>query len=55
VRARLNKMSKGQQYSFICEEKIASKIERVVTFADGTVKSKEKKGQDTIFCVLKGD
>ncbi len=53
MRARLKSMSTGQQYKFICDEKVAGKIERVVTFADGLVKNKEKKGDDTMFCVMK--
>ena len=54
MRARLKTMKKGQQFNCICDEKVAEKIERVVTFADGIVKSKEKKNGDTVFCVVKG-
>ena len=54
MRARLKNMKKGEQFRCICDEKVADKIERVVTFADGIVKSKERTGDDTVFCVAKG-
>jgi hypothetical protein len=48
-------MSRGHEFSFICDEKIAERIERVIAFADGIVKSKEKKENDMTFSVIKGD
>ena len=55
MRARLQKMSRSQEYSFICDDKVAEKIERVVTFAGGVIKSREKNGNDTVICVMKGE
>jgi len=55
VRARLQKMSRSQEYSFICEGKVAEKIERVIAFAGGVIKSREKIGSNTVICVMKGE
>lgn len=55
MRARLQKMVRSQEYSFICDDKVAGKIERVVTYAGGVIKTREKVGEDTVICVMKGE
>jgi len=48
-------MLRSQKFSFICDAKVADRIDRVVTFAGGVIKSKEKVGEDTVICVMKGE
>ena len=44
-------MTSGVRYSFICDENMAGKMDRVITFADGLVVSKEKTPDGTVFVV----
>ena len=37
VRARLNSMAAGQEFRFICDQKMAEKIGRIVTLNDGEI------------------
>lgn len=53
MRARLETMVQNQEFTCICDAKVADKIDRVVTFACGVVKSREKVGADTVICVMK--
>ena len=55
MRARLNMMVTKQKYSFICDAKVAGKIDRVVAFAGGMITSREMIGEDTVICVMKGE
>ena len=55
MRARLKQMLRSQEYSFICDAKVAEKIDRIVTIAGGVIKSREKVGEDTVICVMKGE
>ncbi len=55
MRARLQSMVRSQEFSFICDAKVAEKIDRVVTLAGGVIKSREKVGEDTVICVMKGE
>ena len=40
MRARLKKMHLGEQVQFLCDDDVASKMDRVITFADGKMVSK---------------
>ena len=53
MRARLQKMQRSQEYSFICDDKVAEKIGRVVAFAGGVIQSREKRGNGTVIKVIK--
>ena len=37
VRARLNSMAAGQEFHFICDNKMAEKIGRIITLNDGEI------------------
>ena len=37
MRARLNSMAAGQEFRFICDQKMAEKIGRIVTLNDGEI------------------
>ena len=53
VRARLNSMKTGQEFCFICIEKMAEKMDRVVGLADGEISKKETRSYGVVICVRK--
>lgn len=44
-------MESGQQFSFIVEEKIAQRIDRVIAINDGRAVSVTEQGEDLIYIV----
>lgn len=53
MRARLNDMEKGQEYSFICIPKMAEKIERVVNLAMGQIVGWDERQYGVVVAVRK--
>ena len=53
VRARLRKMAPSHSFTFICDQKVADKIERVVTYADGVITSQEQHNGEYVISVMK--
>jgi len=53
VRARLNAMSIGQKFHFICDEKMAAKIERVITLNDGEIIDRDSKSCGIVISIRK--
>lgn len=55
MRARLQTMKRSQSYSFICDKKMADKIERVINLNGGILTSKSEQGADYMITVMKGE
>jgi len=53
VRARLNNMVAGQEFCFICIEKMAEKMDRIVTLAGGDIFNQEDRSYGVVICVRK--
>ena len=46
-------MKTGQEFCFICIEKMAEKMDRVVGLADGEISKKETRSYGVVICVRK--
>ncbi|WP_339137285.1 MAG: hypothetical protein WGN25_04635 [Candidatus Electrothrix sp. GW3-4] len=44
-------MRAGQQFSFLVEQKIAQRMDRVITFNDGRAIRIEEQGEDLLYTV----
>lgn len=53
MRARLGNMAAGQEFHFLCEEKMAEKMDRVVALAGGEIFEKDERSYGTVISVRK--
>ena len=53
MRARLSSMAIGQKYCFLCIEKMAEKMDRVVAHAGGEIFLREDRSYGVVICVQK--
>ena len=53
MRARLGNMVSGQEFCFICIEKMAEKMDRVVALAGGKIFKWEERSYGVVICVRK--
>lgn len=55
MRARLGSMSRGHEFQFICAADMAGKMDRIVTFSGGVIRSKEQRLDGTVISVMKAE
>lgn len=55
MRARLGKMARGKEFQFICAADMAGKMDRVVTFSGGVIRSKDQRPDGTVITVMKAE
>lgn len=48
-------MARGHEFKFICAADMAGKMDRVITFAGGVVRSKELRPDGTVITVMKAE
>jgi hypothetical protein len=48
-------MARGQEFQFICTAAMAGKMDRIVTFSGGVIRSKEHHPDGTIIIVMKAE
>jgi hypothetical protein len=48
-------MSRGQEFQFVCSDNMAGKMDRIVTFAGGVIRSKEQHENGTVIMVMKAE
>lgn len=53
MRARLSNMAAGQEFCFLCIEKMAEKMDRIVALAGGEVFNKDVRSYGVVICVRK--
>ena len=53
MRARLNNMTAGQEFCFLCIEKMAEKMARIVAFAGGEISKRDDRSYGVVICVRK--
>jgi hypothetical protein len=53
VRARLSNMAAGQEFCFLCIEKMAEKMDRIVALAGGEIFNRDVKSYGVVICVRK--
>ncbi len=53
MRARLNNMEAGQEFRFLCIEKMAEKIDRVITLGDGEIYHRDDRSYGVVISVRK--
>ena len=53
VRARLNGMAAGQEFHFLCIEKMAEKMDRVVTLGGGEIFNRDDRSYGVVISVRK--
>ena len=53
MRARLSSMAAGQEFCFLCIEKMAEKMDRIVAFAGGEIFDKDDRSYGVVICVRK--
>ena len=53
MRARLNTMEAGQEYCFLCIDKMAEKMDRIVGLAGGEIITTDVRSYGVVICVRK--
>ena len=53
MRARLNTMAAGQEFRFLCIEKMAEKMDRVVALGGGEIIDKDVRSYGVVIAVRK--
>ena len=53
MRARLSSMAAGQEFCFLCIEKMAEKMDRIVALAGGEIFNRDVKSYGVVICVRK--
>lgn len=53
MRARLGTMAAGQEFRFLCTDKMAEKMDRVITLAGGKIIDRDDRSYGVVFSVLK--
>jgi hypothetical protein len=53
VRARLSSMAAGQEFSFLCIEKMAEKMDRIVGLAGGEIFARDDRSYGVVLSVRK--
>ena len=53
MRARLSNMAAGQEFCFLCIEKMAEKMDRIVALAGGEIFNRDVKSYGVVICVRK--
>ena len=53
MRARLNSMTPGQEYCFLCIDKMAEKMDRIVALAGGEIFDRDDRSYGVVICVRK--
>ena len=53
MRARLNNMAAGQEFCFLCIEKMAEKMDRVAALAGGEIIAKDVRSYGVVISVRK--
>lgn len=53
MRARLNTMAAGQEFCFLCIDKMAAKMDRIVAFAGGEIINTDVRSYGVVICVRK--
>ncbi|KPJ97337.1 MAG: hypothetical protein AMJ60_11700 [Desulfobacterales bacterium SG8_35] len=53
MRARLGSMAAGQQFCFLCIEKMAEKMDRIVAQAGGEIVDRDDRSYGVVICVRK--
>ena len=53
VRARLDTISSGEEFHFLCEQKMAEKMERLVPLAGGEIFNKDVRSYGVVISVRK--
>ena len=53
MRARLNNMTAGQEFCFLCIEKMAEKMDRIIALAGGEICKRDEKSYGVVICVRK--
>ena len=53
MRARLNTMTAGQEFSFLCIDKMAEKMDRIVALAGGEIFNTDVRSYGVVICVRK--
>ena len=53
MRARLNSMAAGQEFCFLCIEKMAEKMDRIVALAGGEILNRDVRSYGVVICVRK--
>jgi hypothetical protein len=46
-------MTAGQEFCFLCIEKMAEKMARIVAFADGEISNRDDRSYGVVICVRK--
>ncbi len=55
MRARLGKMTRSQEFQFICTADMAGKMERIVSLAGGVIRAKDIQARGTVIRVMKAE
>jgi hypothetical protein len=53
VRARLNNMAAGENFCFLCIEKMAEKMDRIITLSGGEIFNRDIRSYGVVICVRK--
>jgi len=53
VRARLSNMAAGQEFCFLCIEKMAEKMDRIIALAGGEIFNRDDRSYGVVICVRK--
>jgi len=53
VRARLSSMAAGQEFCFLCIEKMAEKMDRIIALAGGEIFNRDDRSYGVVICVRK--
>ena len=53
MRARLSSMTAGQEFRFLCTEKMAEKMDRVVVLAGGEIRDRDDRPYGVVISVSK--
>ncbi|BCL63264.1 hypothetical protein DGMP_39570 [Desulfomarina profundi] len=53
MRARLNKMATGEEFHFICDGKMADKIERIILLNGGEISAKDTRSYGVVISIRK--
>ena len=53
MRARLNTMAAGQEFRFLCIEKMAEKMDRIVSIGGGEITDKDVRSYGVVISVRK--
>jgi len=53
VRARLSNMAAGENFCFLCIEKMAEKMDRIIALAGGEIFHRDIRSYGVVICVRK--